>query len=323
MGQMIAYLKEHAGLATFCLVGAVLCGGLAVMLQPREPELPAYDRLQTKAGDYYPGGTSCKPAEIDRLPVGDRQGKRDACAEEREEHRLIEDDLRQQTRSADAAQAMPALGYHQSLVLLYGLVFGVATLMAAILAAKFARDAAKETKRAADIAESAFEAETRARVMWEGFNTIMSNDTTNGDNGQVVGRALGIVPKLTNHGKAPAVRAFVRRDFILQPFSSREVMPHFKEEVLPDGKLVIPPNTLIGASPVFIHTEDLRAFLARETVMFVQVQAAYYDLGAKKGAPRRKSVSVYSIYFNGWEKKPGTEELGPNISAQPLISDAT
>lgn len=142
MGRLLIYLRNIRLLTVYCGVGLALLVSLAVYLEPRNPNLPAYQRFQAKTSDYKAGGKACEPPAIEGLPVGERQGKRDACAQEREEHRQVEEDLVQQTRSAEAAQATVPLIYHQSQVLLFGLVFGGATLLAAVAAAYFAKRAA-------------------------------------------------------------------------------------------------------------------------------------------------------------------------------------
>lgn len=154
MQRTITYLRAHAALLLFVLAGIGLSLILGVVLWPREPELSRHERVEQQEPGYRPGGPDCSPARLPTIPAsrGDRD-KRQSCAEMAEEHRLKEDDLRQQNRSAEAAEAVMWLTYNQSRTLIVGTVVGGLTLLAAIAAAIFAGDAARETRRAAIAAE--------------------------------------------------------------------------------------------------------------------------------------------------------------------------
>jgi hypothetical protein len=79
--------------------------------------------------------------------------ERDRCQEAAEEHRLKANDLVQQTRSAEAAEAVVDLTYDQSRLMAAGTAIGFMTLVAAVFAVLYARDAAREAKRSSDAAE--------------------------------------------------------------------------------------------------------------------------------------------------------------------------
>lgn len=72
-----------------------------------------------------------------------------------EEQRLRINDLIQQTRSANAAEATVSLTFDQSRITLVGSIFGFITMIVAIAAALYARQAATEAKRSSDIAYQA------------------------------------------------------------------------------------------------------------------------------------------------------------------------
>lgn len=150
MGRFLS----HIGLVAFIALVALASFGLWVSLKPGEPNLPRYEGLQEKAGDYHPGGPDCQPAMLRNLP-SDREGirQRDACAYEREEQRLKENDLAQQTRSANAAEAVTRLAYNQSVVLVVGAILGMWTLIAAVAAAVFARRASNSSDLSAKLAK--------------------------------------------------------------------------------------------------------------------------------------------------------------------------
>lgn len=116
------------------------------VLLPARHYQPARQALELQEKGYVPGGINChvmrRGPTIERMADNQTQG----CREAIEEHRLKQNDLAQQTRSADAAEAMVELADNQSRTLAVGTVLGFLTLVAASLAAKFARDAALEAR---------------------------------------------------------------------------------------------------------------------------------------------------------------------------------
>jgi hypothetical protein len=112
---------------------------------------------QEELSGYNPGGRKCYPFMINRLPWPQRLDRTEECDEIREESRLNTNDLIQQRRSADAADAMAVLSYNQAWVGLTNLLVGLGTLFAAIVAAYFAGSAAFSARSAADAAWLAVE----------------------------------------------------------------------------------------------------------------------------------------------------------------------
>lgn len=154
-GLLLAAIAGLLGAANWLWVG----------LQPREPNIAPYEALKAQAGDYQPGGSECSPAEIRRFPP-DREGarKRDSCADQAERHRLEQNDLVQQTRSADAAEEVVRLTYNQSLILLAGTIVGGLTLVAAVAAAWYARHAAQAARAQIELADKTAQRQLRAYV---------------------------------------------------------------------------------------------------------------------------------------------------------------
>lgn len=127
-------------------LGAI--GGYSV---PSPTVVPTYQFEAARQNGYTPAVCRAS-AEDNKVNSAKRQLLVSACAKEREDHRLLTNDLIQQTRAADAAHDQ-ALIAAQSLWLSYmQMIGGFLTLIAAGLAAFYAREAAKETRRSADAA---------------------------------------------------------------------------------------------------------------------------------------------------------------------------
>lgn len=115
---------------------------LAWSLYPEQPKLSGLAAKQEQRVDYRAGGTDCQPSEIGLLAGRERARRSIACQEAEEQHRLQTNDLIQQRRSADAADAMTVLSYQQTGIAAWGMALGFITMAAAIAAAFYARSAA-------------------------------------------------------------------------------------------------------------------------------------------------------------------------------------
>ena len=153
--------------------------GLA--LQPQKPRLAGDAGYQEDHPAYRPGGSNCEPASVERLKGAERLRRADACQEAAEQHRLQANDLIQQRRAANAAEASAAFAYQQTRIGAWGLALGFVTMFAAIAAAMYARDAAQEAKRAADETKRSADAFINAERAWlfvESSGTRASPDAT-------------------------------------------------------------------------------------------------------------------------------------------------
>jgi hypothetical protein len=118
----------------------------------RPVDLPSYQELQGPKANYRPGGTSCDPARLRSIPGGNAPNERIRCEDAAEEYRLKRNDLVQQARSANAAEALVAFTYRQTGLLLVGTILGLLTLGAAAYAAWYAKRAAEAAEK--DLAHS-------------------------------------------------------------------------------------------------------------------------------------------------------------------------
>lgn len=193
-------------------------------------------------------------------------------------------------------------------------------MTAAICAALFAKDAADQTKRSADIAESSFASESRPWLLWGRFETYVGTGLVDES---PVGNIIGIRPAFTNHGRSPAVRAMAAREVRELPFSERHTSPEFGDPPPKSGGVVVPPGTSASGADIQLHGEELRRFLARETVLFMWCQLCYHDMAHTTGAPPYQSVGVYAVWFDGWQTKEKGESARPNLFVRPVLNTAT
>jgi len=115
---------------------------------PISPNLNTYGEDAPRNGQYIPGGRECQPSALMGIRVT-RQGPRkvDACAKEAEEYRLQIENIIQQTRAANAAEAQAVVATQQLWTGWLQTIGGFLTLAAAVGAAIYARAAAVETRK--------------------------------------------------------------------------------------------------------------------------------------------------------------------------------
>lgn len=106
--------------------------------------------------DYRPGGAKCEPAVLSAITDAKvRLNKAENCQKQAEEYRQTSNDLIQQTRAANAAQAQADIASQQLWTGWLQTIGGLLTLAAAVGAAIYARDAASHTRHANEIARDA------------------------------------------------------------------------------------------------------------------------------------------------------------------------
>ncbi len=180
--------------------------------------------------NYRPGGSQCEPSALAKIAGANiRLRKAEYCQKEAEEYRQSSDDLIQQTRAANAAQAQADIASQQLWTGWLQTLGGFLTLAAAIGAAIYARDAAKEGRRSANEAElsrKTFIGSERATL--RPANGI---DVTPAPN-QPTRRGLWL--NFTNHGRGNAIiRRIVWRTSDIgdwpDEFSEEEAVSHVIE----------------------------------------------------------------------------------------------
>ena len=153
-GGVIETVKDNLKPLGVIVLGIAASIYLGLTLKPEKPNLPRYEPFDSQNGSYQPSASQCSPAALLAIrDVRKRAAKSDDCADKAEDYRLKADDLIQQSRAADAAQVQAILAYDQAWVALWATLGGLWTLIAAGLAAAYARDAAREGWRSANAAE--------------------------------------------------------------------------------------------------------------------------------------------------------------------------
>ncbi len=142
---MFAVHWRYIGLS----VGLILIAfSIAYFFSPDRPNLVGNAGYEEQSINYRAGGASCELDAGEIFLGRERRGRAEACDQVREQHRLDANDLIQQRRAADAAEASARFAFQQTWIALWGITLGLFTLLAAGLAAFFAREAANANKAA-------------------------------------------------------------------------------------------------------------------------------------------------------------------------------
>ncbi|KKC26981.1 hypothetical protein WP12_05835 [Sphingomonas sp. SRS2] len=164
-------LRGHRRLIATIAVAISGAAVVGVVNWPARPFLQTYQYDDPTADKYNAGGSSCQAEAI--AAITDRQKaarKQDACAEAADSHKHNTQDLIQQTRAASAAEAQADIAAQALWMTFVQTIGGWLTMIAAIAAAFYARDAAiagRETHRATIVFEDGFfvlEAENCGKV---------------------------------------------------------------------------------------------------------------------------------------------------------------
>lgn len=183
-----------------CVVLAIF---LALFLQPQNVNLSGNTGYQEQATGYRAGGYDCQPDAIKALSSGERARRAITCQEAEEEHRLKTNDLIQQRRAADAAEATSIFTFQQTRIAAWGMALGLITMAAAIAAAFYARDAAKAARDSLKHASETSRAELRAYLRSD-TETVTREE---GENGKFTAKVVVI-----NAGATPALETFATVD---------------------------------------------------------------------------------------------------------------
>jgi len=198
---------------------AVIAAAIAAITFPRVPALKAYSYGEPGNAHYRPGGGKCEPstlAAIADLKV--RLSQADDCQKQAEEYRQNTSDLIQQIRAADAAEAQAQIASQGLWTAWFQTIGGFITLAAAIAAAVYARDAAKETRRSAEIAEANYRAFVRFEsavitVKFEGAPSFFSEDGKRYIRFKIIcsnkGRTAAFVTGVKVQGREPTAYSFI------------------------------------------------------------------------------------------------------------------
>lgn len=235
-------LKRNWGLVAALLAAAIVTPSLWFQLQPREPDLPAYEYVERHAYGYYPGGRSCQPEVLTTIRDGRKAAaERERCSEEAENHRLQSEDLIQQARAANAAEAEARTSYELAWMGLYGTIGGFLTLIAAGGAALYAREAARAANKSLAHNRVTSQAELRPWLELEVAAEIFALNEKQG--------SLEYRLKVTNIGKTPAIEVYREaRLFSFGPQQEIDIPAFFEVEFKPwpgsRPRAILPQGTI-------------------------------------------------------------------------------
>lgn len=244
------------------IIGFALSVYLFIQLQPKKPDLPSYKPTYSQPSNYHPGGSECSPASLTAIrDIGKRARKSDDCAEQAQQHRLTTDDLIQQTRAADAAQAQTVIAFDQGWVALWATLGGLWTLIAAGLAAAYARDAAREGRRSADETREANRIANNAQRPWLEFNVELVWAIRKGNEFDLsfivtcrnIGETVASNVKIDSAGfqslsqESEARDRFLKAEYFIEGFKDEEWYSAERINILPRGSY---PSQIFMVIPV-------------------------------------------------------------------------
>ncbi|WP_312312383.1 hypothetical protein [Sphingobium yanoikuyae] len=148
------------------IIGVAAASGILTWsVYPEAPRLTGNAAFQEQNPVYRAGGADCAAAEFSKARSRIRALRAIACQEAEEQHRLAANDLIQQRRAADAADASAILTYQQTKIAALGVFLGFVTMAAAIAAAWFARRAAVATEETVTLAKEGSDGAAQALII--------------------------------------------------------------------------------------------------------------------------------------------------------------
>ncbi len=275
------------GRGDLAVLVVVACALVAFLTWPDQPALQHYTFEQPRNSRFSPG-EGCPPPTADGRSA---RGLSEKCRVAWEAYRQGSDDLIQQTRAADAAQAQARLAYSASWAALVQAVGGILTLIAASFAAYYAREAAFETRRGAKAARKQLklarelgELELRSYISFSSAEAKLYNKT------------LSFKFKLDNGGAIIAKNISVK--IYMRAFYKG------KREVIPEAYFSKIPSVMARGSyqHAAIHFNEsthpgLKSFLD-EGMAFISmvVKVEYTDyFGSPRRTPRSFGIQLSKL----------------------------
>ena len=194
------------GVVVAIVVAVIASSALLAALYPEQPNLSGNVGSREKDSAYRAGGSVCDQSQVDVALGWERFRRAKACREAEEEHRLKANDLIQQQRAAHAAETSAVYAFQQTRIAAWALFLGGFTLIAASVAAYFAREAASHAGTAARQAIDANEI-AKANSHWqirpyltfkEGKVEVSRNADLIYCKGHIVVKNTGATPALIN-----------------------------------------------------------------------------------------------------------------------------
>lgn len=225
---------------------------------PRPPILPLYADAQAQAVDYQAGGSNCRPHVLARLTGDKAASEANRCKEADEEHRLKINDLIQQTRAADAAQAAAMVGFDATKIALAGLIGGMLTLVAAGFAAYYARRTYLQ-------ARDSFEMSVRPYVYIEDIEVK-----------EVVEREIYRVEfKIRNCGDTPAIGVKLLMSSEFLDSNVHDSAPNFEKDSEVMLESIPPREKRSGVMGVIFTPEQFEQLMSHKLTVWLYVKLTF------------------------------------------------
>ncbi len=297
-GIIVAIIGLLTGVASLGIL-------VAWVMWPGTARLPTYEWDKTAYSEYQAGGASCKPAAIAALTTdGERSRKRETCEDAKEQHRISTNDLKQQTRAADAAAAAVTVAEWQAKATVLGLVIGLYTLLAAAAAAIFARQAAGETRRGAEAAEQslahAVMTHTESVRPWLIFDACET--TTIHTQGREI---LEISAFWLCAGPRPAVVLGSAIEYSTYPVDTVGDPPPCSD-VTPRISLAVAPGKRARSRKIYIEGDDFQRFIHHKAVILLTTKIIYTSVS---GGFEHESLNMFHLECVGWEDERGRRKI--------------
>lgn len=264
--------KGERGFFAFIVICLLFAAIAWAFLRPAFPSLPTREHQKAEEGQYSPGSPNCYPSRLNDLPDREAANERYRCETQADQHRLQNDDLIQQTRSADAAVEAVGLTYRQLLMELAGTIFGVLTLLAAAYAAWYARRAAEAGGAANRIAQTSAERQLRAYMAVSECQVEIFYDDD-----QIIMQVT-----LENCGQTPAHNVRIMAESYAAPYPLEVERPFL--EVEEDWYTTVGPGKTLGSTKSLFAKDVGSAFEAakdRSGAFYIQGICKYDDAFGK------------------------------------------
>ena len=276
MGRLLKVSWRFVGGVMLALAAA---GILYVLLAPERPSLSRGEFEDAGYAEYRPGGSRCDPARLRALEGRQALVEQDRCEDAAEEYRLKREDLVQQTRSAEAEEAVADLTYGQSQLMAAGTAIGFLTLVAAVFAVLYARNAAYEARRGSTAAEGQLQeagrvtaAELRPYLFIDRLEMEITNPTPY--------RQYRVMMVFRNYGKLPARSLRIRHDcYFTDQFELRKTV--FRSRVI-EIPVCAPGHERKAFTGAQLSVADQEIFDKGIGELIVRVRFSYKGDGPKR-----------------------------------------
>lgn len=257
-----------------------MAGVLWWALRPSNPSLPTYQQTEKYDTAYRPGGSKCDPTQLRGLSGAEAISETNRCRESAEQHRLQSSDLIQQTRAADAATSGALLSYNQTLIALAGTIVGFFTLIAAVLAALYAKKAAEAAERGISHSRDTSRQELRAYLACQEEKVSRS---------EVGKKPFTFSMKVRNVGSTPAHHCDMRIAYVfVYDNGGRCELPN-----LPYAPITLAAGaTSDVAHDIILDVDEARAFGQKKGHIGIFVEAEFVDDFGEHWVFRQKLIIV-------------------------------